>query len=64
VDDLPLLLIQLKEVCVPELPNESFPTPGNWQGLSLGRLMTGLPFILMTITGEIDGQPIAFTGVA
>jgi hypothetical protein len=34
--------------------------------LSLGHLMmtVWLPFILMTITGEIDGQPIAFTGVA
>jgi transposase len=47
VDDLPLLLAQLKEMRVPELLNESFPPHGNWQGLSLGHLVTvWLTFIL------------------
>jgi transposase len=47
VDDLPLLLTQLKEMRVPELLNESFPTHRNWQGLSLGHLVTvWLTFIL------------------
>jgi transposase len=47
VDDLPLLLAQLKEMRVPELLNESFPTHRNWQGLSLGHLVTvWLTFIL------------------
>jgi transposase len=47
VDDLPPLLAQLKEMRVPELLNESFPTHGNWQGLSLGHLVTvWLTFIL------------------
>ncbi len=47
VDDIPLLLAQLKEMRVPELLNESFPTHGNWQGLTLGHLVTvWLAFIL------------------
>lgn len=47
VDDLPPLLAQLKEMRVPELLNKSFPTHGNWQGLSLGHLVTvWLTFIL------------------
>ena len=47
VDDLPLLFAQLKEMRVPELLNESFPTHGNWRGLSLGHLVTvWLTFIL------------------
>lgn len=47
VDDIPLLLAQLKEMRVPELLNESFPTHGNWQGLKLGHLVTvWLAFIL------------------
>ncbi len=47
VDDLPLLFAQLKEMRVPELLNEAFPTHGNWRGLSLGHLGTvWLTFIL------------------
>nr|MBA3713930.1 hypothetical protein [Pyrinomonadaceae bacterium] len=47
VDDIPLRLAQLKEMRVPELLNESFPTHGNWQGLKLGHLVTvWLAFIL------------------
>ena len=47
VDDLPLLLAQLKEMRVPELLNEAFPTHGNWRGLSLGHVVTvWLTFIL------------------
>jgi len=42
-----LLLAQLKEMRVPELLNEAFPTHGNWRGLSLGHVVTvWLTFIL------------------
>lgn len=40
VDDIPLLLAQMKEMRVPELLNQGFPTHGNWEGLSLGHLVT------------------------
>lgn len=47
VDDIPLLIAQLKQMRVPELLNQSFPAHGNWQGLSLGHLVTvWLTFIL------------------
>ena len=36
VDDLPLLLEQLKRMGVQKLLDKHFPTHGNWQGLSLG----------------------------
>jgi transposase len=36
VDDIPLLLAQLKRMGVQELLEQHFPTHGNWQGLSLG----------------------------
>lgn len=36
VDDIPLLLAQMERMGVPFLLDESFPTHGNWQGLSLG----------------------------
>lgn len=36
VDDIPLLLAQLKRMGVQDLLDEHFPTHGNWQGLSLG----------------------------
>lgn len=38
VDDIPLLLAQLKRMGVQELMDEHFPTHGNWQGLSLGHI--------------------------
>lgn len=38
VDDIPLLLAHLERMGVPELLDEHFPTHGNWQGLSLGRV--------------------------
>lgn len=47
VDELPLLLAQLREMGVPELLNAAFPTPHNWQGLSLGPLVAAwVVFIL------------------
>ena len=47
VDDIPLLIAQLKEMRVPELINECFSPHGNWQGLSLGHLVVvWLTFIL------------------
>ena len=36
VDDLPLLLAQLKRMGVQQLLDKHFPTHGNWQGLTLG----------------------------
>lgn len=36
VDDIPLLLAQLKRMGVQDLLDQYFPTHGNWQGLSLG----------------------------
>ena len=36
VDDLPLLLAQLKRMGIQQLLDKHFPTHGNWQGLSLG----------------------------
>lgn len=38
VDDIPLLLAQLKRMGVQELLDEHFPTHGNWQGVSLGNV--------------------------
>lgn len=47
VDELPLLLAQMREMQLPALLNEAFPTHQNWQGLSLGHLVTAwLAFIL------------------
>jgi transposase len=47
VDDIPLLLAQMKEMRVPELINQCFPTHGNWQGLSPGHVVAGwLTFIM------------------
>ena len=36
VDDIPLLLEQLKRMGIQQLLDKHFPTHGNWQGLSLG----------------------------
>jgi hypothetical protein len=36
VDDLPLLLAQLKRMGIQQLLARHFPTHGNWQGLTLG----------------------------
>jgi len=47
VDELPLLLAQVREMGVPELVNAAFPTHHKWQGLSLGHLVAAwVVFIL------------------
>ena len=47
VDDIPILLAQLDKMQIANLIDEYFPTHGNWQGLSLGAVITGwLTFIL------------------
>ena len=47
VDDLPVLLAQLERMQVAPLLDAHFPTHGNWQGLSLGQVVSGwLTFIL------------------
>ena len=49
VDETPLLLAQLRKMHVPQLLDDCFSTHGNWQGLSLGHLVTvWLAFILAT----------------
>ncbi len=40
VDDIPLLLAQLKRMNVPSLLDQHFPQHGNWQGLSPGWVIT------------------------
>lgn len=40
VDDLPLLMAQLREMDVPALLNQAFKVHGNWRGLSFGHLVT------------------------
>jgi transposase len=39
VDDIPLLLTQMKKMKVAQLIDNHFPTHGNWQGLSLGQVV-------------------------
>jgi transposase len=47
VDDIPVLLAQLGDLRAVALLNESFPTHGNWDGLSLGHLVVvWLTFIM------------------
>ena len=41
VDDIPLLIAQQERMGVAVLLDEHFPTHGNWQGLSLGRVTVG-----------------------
>ena len=40
VDDLPVLLAQLREMGVPELLNQAFKVHQNWSGLSFGHLVS------------------------
>jgi transposase len=40
VDDMPLLLAQLERMQVAKLLDGCFPTHGNWQGLSLGQVVS------------------------
>ena len=47
IDDIPILLAQLDRMQVGAMMDEYFPTHGNWQGLSLGTVVTvWLTFIL------------------
>jgi hypothetical protein len=47
VDDIPLLLAQLDRMHVARLLDECYPTHGNWDGLSLGQVVSvWLAFIL------------------
>lgn len=40
VDDIPLLLAQPERMQVAKLLDECFPTHGNWDGLSLGQVVS------------------------
>ena len=42
VDDIPLLLAQMNKVHLSDLIDESFPMHGNWQGLSMGQVTSGV----------------------
>ena len=47
IDDIPLLLAQLEKMQVAKLLDKHFPTHGNWQGMSLGKVaVVWLTFIL------------------
>jgi len=47
VDDIPLLLAQMRKLGLAELMDEHFAAHGNWQGLSLGQVASGwLSYIL------------------
>src|ERR1700741_4870333 len=47
IDDIPILLAQLDRMQVGPMVDAYFPTHGNWQGLSLGTVVTvWLTFIL------------------
>ena len=47
VDDVPLLLGQIKKMRLAELIDDNFQAYGNWQGLSIGQVTTGwLSYIL------------------
>lgn len=39
IDDIPLLLAQMKTLQLAELLDKAFPMHGNWQGLSLGNIV-------------------------
>lgn len=41
VDDIPVLIAEMNRMGVAELVNENFGTHGNWQGIDLGRVVTG-----------------------
>lgn len=40
IDDLPVLLSQLEKMGIPELLDHHYPVHGNWQGLSLGQVVS------------------------
>ena len=47
VDDIPLLLAQMRKIRLAEVIDEHFQTHGNWQGLSIGQVTVGwLSYIL------------------
>jgi hypothetical protein len=47
VDDIPLLLAQMRKIDLAQLIDRHFPVHGNWQGLSLGHVTVGwLSYIL------------------
>ena len=51
VDDIPVLTVSAERIGVPELLDEHFTTHGNWQGVSLGKMLTGW---LVHILSEAD----------
>lgn len=47
MDDIPLLLAQMRKIRLAELIEQHFPAHGNWQGLSIGQVTVGwLSYIL------------------
>ena len=41
VDDIPVLIAEMKRMGIAELVDGNFATHGNWQGISLGQVVTG-----------------------
>jgi hypothetical protein len=41
VDDIPVLEAEMDKMSIAEMVDENFATHGNWQGINLGRVMTG-----------------------
>ncbi|SRR5712692_73318 len=64
-DDIPLLLTQLERMQVAQWRDEGFPPPGNWEGLSLGQVVSvWLAFILSEANQRMShGEPWAERGL-
>ena len=41
VDDIPVLVAEMNRMGIAELIDENFALHGNWQGINLGRVITG-----------------------
>lgn len=53
VDDIPVLVAEMNRMGVAELVDGNFGTHGNWQGINLGRVVTGW---LAHILSDADHQ--------
>ncbi len=41
VDDVPLILHQIEKINLSDLVDKFFPCNGNWQGISIGKVVSG-----------------------
>jgi hypothetical protein len=56
VDDIPVIIVQLKKMRVAELLDKHFPTNGNGSGLSLGGVAVGFEYRVEQSTQDQSGQ--------